>query len=599
MSKKAILLICIPVLVIAAAVIFMIFTFNSGNGYSGIVTADGAPLANVSVSDGRNVVKTDENGKYYLKGYRKTRFITVTVPAGYTTESYYISADKNKADGYDFNLEKSSVPAGAEHSFLQISDTEIGENGVGEWINYLNDIVNTENPAFLIHTGDICYEAGLKKHIEGMNTETMGVPVRYIIGNHDYVDGKYGEELFESIYGPVWYSFEVGNVHYIVTPFQTGADRRSGYSKNDRWRWLENDLANTDPDMKIVMFNHNIPPSDDYVISFDLKKLDLKQHNLIAWVFGHYHYNYIEENSGVLNISTARPDCGGIDSSVSGARMINIAEDGSITTEMTYYDFRQDVTAVPDSVWETSIAGNVLFCDPLFDSGKIYIASVDEDYPRTCGIYCLDASDGSIIWNCETENSVKNKLVLSDGRLIAQDCSGNVYCLNCENGNEMWKTTVALGSSLNTSSGICVSDGMVYTGCAAAVTALDINTGHTVWENIRNKGEASPAEFVITGNKLIVSSHWDSLTSLDKATGKKLWENKDGDLRFRSSTPAAIDESTLIAADSNAIMIINSNTGEIIKTIDIGVPVFGSVCNYENNIYVADFSGRVVCLENF
>ena len=61
----------------------------------------------------------------------------------------------------------------------------------------------------------------MKKHIEGMNTETMGVPVRYIIGNHDYVDGKYGEELFESIYGPVWYSFEVGNVHYIVTPFQT------------------------------------------------------------------------------------------------------------------------------------------------------------------------------------------------------------------------------------------------------------------------------------------------------------------------------------------------------------------------------------------
>ena len=58
-------------------------------------------------------------------------------------------------------------------------------------------------------------------------------------------------------------------------------------------------------------------------------------------------------------LKQARPDCGGIDSSVSGARMINIAEDGSITTEMTYYDFRQDVTAVPDSVWETSIAGNV------------------------------------------------------------------------------------------------------------------------------------------------------------------------------------------------------------------------------------------------
>lgn len=79
------------------------------------------------------------------------------------------------------------------------------------------------DPAFLIHTGDICYEDGLKQHIKDMNTENMGVPVRYVIGNHDYVAGKYGEALFESIYGPVWYSFDVGNVHYVVTPFQTGA----------------------------------------------------------------------------------------------------------------------------------------------------------------------------------------------------------------------------------------------------------------------------------------------------------------------------------------------------------------------------------------
>ena len=74
--------------------------------------------------------------------------------------------------------------------------------------------------------------------------------MRYVIGNHDYVAGKYGEALFESIYGPVWYSFDVGNVHYVVTPFQTGADYASGYNKNDRWKWLENDLANVEPGMR-------------------------------------------------------------------------------------------------------------------------------------------------------------------------------------------------------------------------------------------------------------------------------------------------------------------------------------------------------------
>ena len=364
MSKKTILIILIPILVvlISAAVLCVVFFGGNSAGYAGTVTADGAPIANVSVSDGRNVVKTDENGKFFLKGYKKTRFITVTAPAGYWTEGYYISADKEKADGYDFELQKSDIPAGAAHSFLQITDSEIGENGVGEWINYLKEICAEEKPAFLMHTGDICYEAGLKKHIQDMNTENMGVPVRYMIGNHDYVDGAYGEELFESIYGPVWHSFEVGNVHYVVTPFQTGADYGSGYNKNDRWRWLENDLANTDPDMKVVMFNHNIPPNDEYVISFDRKDLDLKEHNLIAWVFGHYHYNYIEKNAdGIYKISTARPDCGGIDSSVSGARMINIAENGEVTTEMTYYNLKDAVVPeVKEAAWTAQLEDNVL-----------------------------------------------------------------------------------------------------------------------------------------------------------------------------------------------------------------------------------------------
>ena len=564
MNKKT-LIILIPILivVIAAIVLFCVLG-GSSKGYSGTVTAEGAPIANVSVSDGRNVVKTDENGKFFLKGYRKTRFITVTAPAGYWTENYYISADKDKAAGYDFDLQKSDIAEGSAHSFLQISDTEIGENGVGEWINYLKDISKNEKPAFLIHTGDICYEPGLKKHIEDMNTENMGVPVRYIIGNHDYVDGKYGEELFESLYGPVWYSFEVGNVHYVVTPFQTGADRKSGYSKNDRWRWLENDLANTDPDMKVVMFNHNIPPNDDYVLSFDMKELDLKQHNLIAWVFGHYHYNYIEGNeSGIYKISTARPDCGGIDSSVSGARMIHIAENGTVTTNMHYYDFDGNVPDVENAKWATQLEDNILFTNTVVKDNVIYTATVDEDIPVSCGIYAMDAESGKFIWEYKTANSIKNNIVIEENRLFAQDAEGNVYCIDALNGEKIWLAKANLGNSIATSSGIAVDDGVLYAGCAAGVTAYDTETGKVIWENIRNHGEASPAEFVVAGDKLLVSSHWDALAALDKKTGKKLWENKDGDLRFRSSTPAVIDENTLIAADSNAIMLIDAESGEI------------------------------------
>ncbi|MGN0542826.1 MAG: PQQ-binding-like beta-propeller repeat protein [Acutalibacteraceae bacterium] len=532
--------------------------------YSGTVKNDlGEPVPNVSVSDGRNVVKTDLQGKFALKGYRKSHFITVTVPAGYQTDSFYIPVKKD-TESYDFVLNRSEITASAAHSFIQISDTEIGEGGAGEWLDDLKKLVADEKPAFLVHTGDICYEAGLKKHIEIMNTETMGCSVRYVIGNHDYVDGEYGEELFESLYGPVWYSFEVGKTHYVVTPFQNGADRRSAYSSKDRWRWLENDLANTASDMQVVIFNHTFSPAEDYVISFDGKKLDLKQHNLKAWVFGHYHYHYIYENYGVLNISTARPDCGGIDSSPSGSRIIRFDESGNISTQMHYYDMSL-ASETENAKWLTRVEGNPLFCDMLSDGEFVYTATADDDYPHNCGVYCINNSDGSVKWFYETENSVKNNVLISENRLIAVDCDGNVYCLDKTDGSELWKKKLELGNSLGTSSGAVIDGDIIYTGCARVVTALNINDGSVVWSVNRDKGENSPAEFVVTGDKLLVSSHWDSLTALDKNSGKELWRNNDTNLWFRSSTPAVIDGNRILVADDRAIITVSLDDGKIIN----------------------------------
>ena len=74
------------------------------------------------------------------------------------------------------------------HTFLQVTDSEVGADGVGEWVEKLREVAAMTRPAFIIHTGDICYIDGLKAHIHGMNSENMGVPVRYVIGNHDYVN---------------------------------------------------------------------------------------------------------------------------------------------------------------------------------------------------------------------------------------------------------------------------------------------------------------------------------------------------------------------------------------------------------------------------
>lgn len=563
---KIIVIVLLALAIIAGIVLF--FIFKSKGPFTGKVMENGSntPLSGVMVTDGRNVVKTDKDGNFKLKGYYNSHFVTVTLPSGYSSDNFYIPVEKDKG-GYDFYLDKDEKTADESHSFIHISDTEVGKDGVGGWKDYLREMADTEKPAFLIHTGDICYEDGLKTHINGINSSTMGVPVKYVIGNHDYVSGKYGEALYESIYGPVWYSFDVGNTHYVVTPFQFG-DYKSGYSKNDRWRWLKNDLENVDPDKKVVMFNHTVAPDDSYVIKFGREELDLKQHNLAAWIFGHYHYNYVNKtDSGILEISTARPDCGGIDQSPSGARLISINKDGDITTKMNYY--KTDKITNPDetaaALWETKLNKNILFCDPLESGGNVYIATIDDDYPRDCGVYCLDSVSGAVKWTYKTKNSVKNKLILNNNKIYGQDCSGNVFCLNAENGNTLWTASAILGHSLNTSSGICLDDGILYAGSAADITAFSAVSGEIKWTAAVKPAECSAAEFIISGDRLIVSAHWSSLTALDKKTGKELWKNSSSSVRFRSSTPVAVDEKSLLVADDNLIVLVNQENGEIIN----------------------------------
>lgn len=538
------------------------------NSYTGTVTdiETGAPLKNISVTDGRNVVKTDGNGRFQLEGYCRTHFIVVTTPAGYTTEAYYIPVDENR-ESYDFKLTRSEATAHTAHGFQQISDTEIGVEGAtatGGWVRHVRETAKKTGAAFLIHTGDICYEAGLKQHKIDMNTDNMGLPVRYIIGNHDYTNGRFGEELFESIYGPVWYSFEIGNIHYVVTPIQFG-DCRSAYDADDRWIWLANDLANTDPDMKLVVFNHDHARAENYVIPYAGKELDLKKHHLAAWVFGHYHYHYIEEKNGVLDISTARPDSGGIDSSASGTRYIAFDEEGQIRTKMYYYDMPSEVPAPEESIWSVQLDSPVLFTDTLKINGKVYTATADEDYPRTCGIYCLDEKTGTILWKVQTENAVRNNLVYADGRIVGQDADGNVICVHADTGEKIWNVKVTIEYTIGTSTGICTDGEVVYAGNASDVTALRLTDGEVLWRYHRDNGENSPAAFVLIGDKLIISPHWAGLAALDKHTGALLWENQDENIRFRSSTPAAIDEKTLLAADDHVVMLLDLETGKTIR----------------------------------
>ena len=330
-------------------------TVSVDTNQSGIVDKGDKPLAGVMVTDGLNVVKTDKKGRFSLPGFEKTRFISITTPAGFETQQFYLSTKENRKS-YDFILTESERTKPRKHSFVQITDTEV-TGGMGRWVTDLQQYIHNEKPAFLIHTGDICYEPGLTIHNQVVNAQTMDCPVYYCIGNHDLVKGNYGEELYESLYGPTWYSFDIGNVHYVVTPIDHG-DNPTNYTQRDVYNWLKNDLALIKKDQALILFNHDLfTPNDSFVFKADDDHLlDFRSFNTKAQIYGHMHYNYVRNQNGIYTICTGTLDKGGIDHSPSSFREIKVDANDNITTQLRYAFIEPQIAIVSPMNNQTAAA---------------------------------------------------------------------------------------------------------------------------------------------------------------------------------------------------------------------------------------------------
>lgn len=502
--------------------------------------------------------------------YNNNLFLT---PAGYWASDYYIPVS-DRETGYDFVLDRLEKDL-TNHTFLQVTDSEVGAGGTGGWVEKLRRVAEETHPAFIIHTGDICYIDGLKAHIHGMNSENMGVPVRYVIGNHDYVNwGDYGEALFESIYGPVMYSFEVGRIHYIVTPIVHG-DVKAKYTQSDVAAFLENDLRHVDKGKKIIIFNHDFCPGDEtgFVFSDGHVKIDLKEHNLLAWVFGHWHYNYLNEIGDIFSITTSRPDTGGIDASPATIRSVTL-EGGILKASRCYCGEPGENTPAEGYRWRASFDGGILYSAPAAGGGMIFAGTVNDGWPKNCVIAAIQGQTGEVLWKYRTKNSVKSDIRVIQNKVVTQDTEGNVYCLDFS-GREIWTARVELLAPNNSSSSIAADENYVYCGGQQHVFCLKLSDGSRVWHRRLSGGNTSPSGFVLHENMLFVGAHWDRLHALDAATGETLWTNQSDKLRYYVMTPG-IYGGCLYTGSWSMLCKIDIRSGRTVKCREIEGYTFNS-----------------------
>jgi len=106
------------------------------------------------------------------------------------------------------------------------------------------------------------------------------------MGNHDHrtpvIRAKFVEE-----HGNPWYSFDHGDVHFVMLDSQDGSPRDVAFFGPEQLAWLAADLAEVGTTRPVIVVMH-FPPFDGDE-AFDALGDTLAGHNIVAILHGHYH----------------------------------------------------------------------------------------------------------------------------------------------------------------------------------------------------------------------------------------------------------------------------------------------------------------------
>ncbi|PZX55776.1 calcineurin-like phosphoesterase C-terminal domain-containing protein [Algoriphagus chordae] len=241
----------------------------------GRVKVGGQGIHRVAVSDGRSVVLTNSSGEFDLLTGSDREFVFISIPSGYEIKKlangsadFFQRIDKSKSEqNMGFDLKKSGS-SDENHHFLLLSDTQIQNDyeanqlltvaapDVQQTIKALND-----PNLFGIGCGDLVFD-----HLElfkdyKQSVQMYDTPFFQVIGNHDMDLGVRSDALsnqtFSSHFGPTYYSWNRGEVHYVVLDdvFYIGS-KYIGYIGEEQLAWLEQDLAQVEKGKTVVVSLH-------------------------------------------------------------------------------------------------------------------------------------------------------------------------------------------------------------------------------------------------------------------------------------------------------------------------------------------------------
>jgi hypothetical protein len=296
--------------------------FDKGEKIKGRVTSNGKPLPDVVISDGYTVVATNTDGAFELVPNGDAVALFVSTPAGYEflqsqsiARHYYLLTDISNRKDVNFELQ----PLGADdsdHSFIVWADPQVkNASDVSKMMSHpVKDVQQLvrEQPGTLLHgicVGDIVWDA--HEHFADYDkaVAAMGIPFYQCLGNHDMDYEKGGDsssdDTFQRLYGPTYYSFNRGKVHYVVMDNvrYLGKDRDyDGFFQQHQLDWLQKDLSFVEAENLLVLCVHI--PVHHTKNKAALYQLLVGRKTHIISGHTHYHQNNVLDNIFEHNLGT-------------------------------------------------------------------------------------------------------------------------------------------------------------------------------------------------------------------------------------------------------------------------------------------------------
>ncbi len=255
------------------------------------------------------------------------------------------------------------------------------------------------------------------------------------------------------------------------------------------------------------------------------------------------------------------------------------------------------------------------FNTPIYWNGSLFMSGGDEN---GCEVYRVDAAKGTLVWNTpitgiEGEPTEKPKVqadtgfaaagMATDGKLVfAIFATGVVAALDFD-GKIVWGRALGLPKNpYGHSSSLTVFNNMLMIQYdheeGGKLLALDVATGKTQWETVRNLNCSWSSPLVVhTGKRWeLITAASPVVASYDPLTGKELWrlDALGGEV---APMPSFADGKVYVAADYVKVAAIDIATQQISWQYETDIPGVSTPLVANGLMFMGISDGAIVCLD--